>query len=383
MFVDGNVILLLETGADYFPALEAAIDGATTEVHLEAYIFEDDATGRRIAGALSRAAERGVVVRVLVDGFGARSFVGGMMPLLESAGVSVLIYRREIGPWTFRRHRLRRLHRKLVVVDAAVAFVGGINIIDDFDSGVPSFPRHDYAVRVEGPLLKPIVASVHRMWWLVSWASLRQRMKRPVPVRVRANRVGTVRAAFLIRDNLRHRRDIEDAYLDAIRGARDEVIIACAYFLPGRRFRQALTIASARGVKVVLLLQGLSDHPTLAYATRSLYPYFLERGIRLFEYQRSYLHAKVAVIDRRWATVGSSNIDPFSLLMAREANVVVNDQGFAQELRASLLRAMHEGASELHSEDLRHLPAIRRLASWLAYQFVRLAIGLAGYRGKH
>ncbi|HRP75655.1 MAG TPA: cardiolipin synthase ClsB [Rhodocyclaceae bacterium] len=383
MFVDGNAVTLLETGADYFPALEAAIDSATTEVYLETYIFENDATGQRIADSLICAAKRGVTVRVLVDGFGARAFVDRVMPVLEDGGVSVLIYRREIRALSLRRHRLRRLHRKLAVIDATVAFVGGINIIDDLDPAGPMFPRHDYAVRVEGPLLKPIVASVHRMWWLVSWASMKKRVRRPMAPRLRTAPVGSVRAAFLIRDNLRHRRDIEDAYLQAIQGARSEVIIACAYFFPGRRFRQALTVASARGVKVVLLLQGLSDHPTLAYATRALYPYLLGRGIRLFEYHRSYLHAKVAVVDRRWATVGSSNIDPFSLLMAREANVVVDDAGFALELHESLTRAMHDGASELRHEDWGRLPAIRRFASWLAYQFVRLAIGAAGYRGKH
>jgi cardiolipin synthase A/B len=383
MFLDGNAVTLLETGADYFPALESAIDSARTEVYLETYIFENDATGQRIALALVRAAQRGVVVRVIVDGFGARGFADRVMPVLEQGGVSVLIYRREIRTLSMRRHRLRRLHRKLVVIDAKVAFVGGINIIDDLDPGGPVFPRHDYAVRVEGPLLKPIVTSVYRMWWLVSWARLKKRAKRPAPPPLHADPVGSVRAAFVIRDNLRHRRDIEDAYLHAIDGARREVIIACAYFFPGRRFRQALTVASARGVKVVLLLQGLSDHPTLAYATRALYPYLLGRGIRLFEYHRSYLHAKVAVVDRRWATVGSSNIDPFSLLMAREANVVVEDEGFALELHGSLMRAMYDGASELRHEDWRRLPAIRRFASWLAYQFVRLAIGVAGYRGKH
>ena len=141
--------------------------------------------------------------------------------------------------------------------------------------------------------------------------------------------------------------------------------------------------AARRGVRVTLLLQGLVDHPMLAYATRALYPLLLDNGIRLFEYHRSYLHAKVAVVDGRWATVGSSNIDPFSLLLAREANVVVDHAGFAEALRASLERAMEEGARELRPEDWHRLPRIRRIASWLAYQFVRFMVGVAGYRGHH
>lgn len=380
---DDNSIVLLQNGTEYFPALESAIDLAAQEIYLETYLFENDETGRRFADALSRAANRGVMVRVLVDGFGGRPFRESLMSGLEAAGVAVLIYRPNISPISLRRHRLRRLHRKLVVIDARLAFVGGINIIDDIPQGGPLPPRLDYAVRVQGPLLMPIVAAVRRLWWLVSWANLKRRERSTSHAPLVARPAGKVRAAFLIRDNLGHRRDIEEAYLEAIRSARVEVVIASAYFFPGRRFRQALTVASQRGVSVIVLLQGLSDHPILAYATRALYPYFLGNGIRLFEYHLSYLHAKVAVVDRSWATVGSSNIDPFSLLLAREANVVVDDSGFALQLRESLALAMSTGAEELRPEDWRRLPIIKRVTTWLAYQCVRLAIGIAGFRGKH
>ena len=170
---------------------------------------------------------------------------------------------------------------------------------------------------------------------------------------------------------------------EAIARARRDIVIANAYFFPGRRFRHALAEAAARGVRITLLLQGLADHPMQAYATRALYPYFLACGMRLFEYHRSHLHAKVAVIDDHWATVGSSNIDAFSLLLAREANVVVDDVGFARQLRGSLEAAMAEGAQELRASDWRRLPLLRRGLSWLAYQCVRLAIGLAGLGRVH
>ncbi|MGL1833212.1 cardiolipin synthase ClsB [Rhodocyclaceae bacterium SMB388] len=381
-FLAGNRVELLESGAQYFPAIEREMDRAASEIYVETYIFEADATGRRIAAALGRAAARGVTVRVLVDGFGGRPFVDALLEPLAAAGVAVLVYRPEIRALSLRRHRLRRLHRKLVVVDARVAFVGGINIIDDLTKGGPPSPRYDYAVRVEGPLLPSIVASVRRLWWLVSWANMKRRGKRLALPAPRGEPIGDMRAAFLIRDNLGHRRDIEEAYLGAIDAAREEVLIASAYFFPGRRFRHALTVAARRGVRVIILLQGLSDHPILAYATKALYPYFLDRGIRLFEYHQSYLHAKVAVIDRHWATVGSSNIDPFSLLLAREANVVVDDPIFATRLRDSLENAIVAGASELHKEHWRRLPALRRMATWFAYQFVRFAIGIAGFRGR-
>jgi cardiolipin synthase len=382
-FVGGNRVVLLECGADYFPALVAAIDAAESEVHLETYIFENDTTGNCVAGALIRAAQRGVTVRVLVDGFGARAFIDTLMPRLAAQGVQVQVYRREFARLSFKRHRLRRLHRKVAMIDARLAFVGGINIVDDLEPDGPQYPRHDYAVSVEGPLLEDIRASVHHLWWLVSWVSLRRRQPRPAPHTQPIAEVGHTRAAFVIRDNLRRRRDIEEAYLQAIGRARTDVTVACAYFFPGRRFRHVLVGAAGRGVRVTLLLQGLSDHPLLAYATRALYPYLLGRGIRLYECHQSYLHAKVAVVDTHWATVGSSNIDPFSLLLAREANIVVDDEEFARTLRTSLDRAISESATELRPEDWERLPRLHRFAAWLAYQVVRLAIGIAGYRAKH
>jgi cardiolipin synthase len=382
-FLGGNRLLLLENGEQYFPDVIAEIDAARREVHVETYLFQNDITGRRMADALARAAHRGVCVRLMVDGYGARPFVENLMHDVVLAGVEVLVYRRDLGGFRVTRRRLRRLHRKIITVDARVAWVGGINIIDDFVQDGPLHPRYDYAVRIEGPLVRSAVHAVHHLWWLVSWANLRQRSAMPRVVSRDTSRPGDVRAALLVRDNLGHRRDIEEAYLSAIASAQREIVIACAYFFPGRAFRQALVDAAARGVRVILLLQGLADHPMLANATRALYPYFLDNGIRLFEYNRSYLHAKVAVVDGRWATVGSSNIDPFSLLLAREANVVVDHAGFAVQLRDSLGRAMAEGASELHREHWRRLPRLRRIASWLAYQFVRFMIGIAGFRGLH
>jgi len=382
-FQDGNLLTLLETGQAYFPALEAAILGATREIFLETYIFQDDRVGRSIAAALRAAALGGVQVRVLVDGFGSAGFVTTLMPELLEAGVEVMVFRRELKPFALRRHRLRRLHRKLVVVDGRVAFVGGINLIDDFDTLAPGHPRHDYAVQVEGPLLASILATMERLWRQVRWARLRRRPRPLGSLSAEATPTGPSRAAFVIRDNLRHRRDIEDAYLQAIHRAQRDILIANAYFLPGRRFRQALVEAARRGVQVTLLLQGRTEYLLQHYATRALYPHLLASGVRLFEYRRSFLHAKVAVVDEAWATVGSSNIDPFSLLVAREANLVVADPAFADELRGRLGLAMAEGATELRAEDWRRRSVLARAASWLAYTVVRIAIGMSGYGARH
>jgi cardiolipin synthase len=379
----GNRLTLLNSGAEYFPALIAAIDEAQHEVHLESYIFEDDLTGHAVAGALIAAARRGVSVRVLVDGFGAPAFAGKLMPSLADAGVMALIYRPDIARFQLRRHRLRRLHRKLVVVDWRIAFVGGINVIDDLNTPHQVPPRYDYAVRIEGPLLTPIQAAMHRLWEIVVWANFKRRYRITGSKAVDQPPCGEQAAAFLIRDNIRHRRDIEEAYLEAIAGAREDILIANAYFLPGRRFRRALSDAAQRGVQVTILLQGRIEYRLLHYATQALYGKLLSAGIRIFEYHHSFLHAKVAVIDDLWATVGSSNIDPFSLLLAKEANIVAFDGKFAAELRLSLGKAMQEGARELPQNRWQQLPWHARLLRWASYNLVRIAVGISGYGAKH
>jgi cardiolipin synthase len=381
-FVAGNRLSLLESGSEYFPALIAAIDAAQHEVHLESYIFADDTMGRRVAAALVGAAQRGVAVRVLVDGFGARDFAAGIGASLAAAGVEVMTYRPEAGRYRFRRHRLRRLHRKLATVDGRIAFVGGINVIDDFDDGHSAAARFDYAVSVEGPLVASIHADVRHVWRLVRWASLGRRPPPPAALPVAPPVVGTTLAALRIRDNLRHRRDIENAYLGAIARARREILIANAYFLPGRRFRKELLAATQRGVTVRLLLQGQTDHILLHYATQSLYDRMLSAGVHIYEYQPAELHAKVAVIDDDWATVGSSNIDPFSLLLSREANVEVRDAVLAGELRASLEAAIKGAAREIRLEDQRRRAWPARLASHIAYSLARFLIGVTRYAGK-
>lgn len=385
MIVDyqtGNAITLLETGDDYFPALESAMDAAQQEVHLECYIFEADATGRRITDAMKRARARGVTVRLVIDGFGSQALPAAWQQELRDAGVRLLVFRPRISPWTLRRHRLRRLHRKVCVVDARVAFIGGINIIDDRDAPDRK-PRYDYAVRIEGPLLAPIYDAVRRLWVRLVFARLGSRKKDVKALTVAAAPAGKVNAAFLLRDNLRHRGDIEDAYLAAIESAKSEIIIANAYFFPGRKFRQAMLDAAKRGVRVVLLMQGEVEYLLLFYATRGLYGSFLDAGIEIYEYHQSNLHAKVAVVDERWATVGSSNIDPFSLMLAQEANVVVDDIEFTTALRDSIKRAIEQGATRMEKTRWANEPLRRRFFTWLCYGFARFAIGAIGYAGWH
>ena len=380
--LEGNRLTLLESGAAYFPALEAAIASARHEVYLETYIFADDATGRRIARALAEAAAQGVRTSVLVDGMTVKRYSRGIRDRLLASNVSLGIYRPDISPWNFRRTRLRRLHRKLAVIDGCVAFVGGINVIDDMHTPGHKPPRYDYAVRIEGPLVAEIRVEADRLWRLVALSNFKEWWEAAAPLEQPAVS-GFQRAAFLVRDNFRHRSDIEDAYLAAIEGANEEIILASAYFFPGVAFRRALIAAARRGVRVVILLQKRVEYVLLHYASRALYGQLLDGGVQLYEYGASFLHAKVAVVDGRWATVGSSNIDPLSLLLSREANVVADDRRFAQELRERLIERIAAGATPVSRPRWRKNPLGLRVRIWIAYGAARLLMGWFGYAEKH
>ena len=411
---EGHEVLLLEGGDQYFPALCAAVDEAAHSVFLETYIFEDDAAGRRVAAALARAARRGVAVHLTVDGYGTPALTGEVRDALRSSGVRVEIFRPERRRLSLDRRRLRRLHRKIAVIDGRTAFVGGINILDDrFDPnhGPLDAPRLDFAVRVRGPVVANILLAAQRMWWALGLihralgvvrgprggalpsgapnpvprdmstdtsADARPADARPADARpTDARPVGGLRAMFVLRDNFRFRRAIEQQYLLAIHGARREVLIATAYFFPGARFRKALIEAAARGVRVRLLLQGRAEYRLPHYASHAFYDELLAAGVEIVEYRRSFLHAKVAVIDDA-ATVGSSNIDPFSLLVAREANLFVFDAAFAARLRARILHALEQGGVAVQAAVHARRGWLVRILNALARTLLRAALAFSG-----
>jgi cardiolipin synthase len=380
VFTQGNFITLLRSGEEYFPALEAAIRHAKREIYLETYIFQLDEIGLRIGEALMEAAQRGVAVYLLLDGFGCQDLPKPYLKKLTVFGVQVIVYRQKTSPWTLEKNRLHRLHRKMVVVDRRTAFVGGINIIDDYDVPKDATPRLDYAVEVEGEIVKDIYQAMHKLWRRLAWLHMRAKPKFIANRYFEASvdKQTGMKAALVLRDNILHRRDIEEAYLSAIANAKNEIIIANAYFLPGWRFRKALLEAAERGVKVKLLLQGRLEYFYM-FASHAFYNQFLQQGIEIFEYHKSFMHSKVAVIDGEWATVGSSNIDPFSLLLAREANVIVLDKKFAQELRTDILKTINDGAIQISIEKWQRRHLLGRFASWLAYGGLRVFLGVIGY----
>ena len=346
----GNSLSLRCNGDAYFPALLTAINEATSTIRLETYLYADDAIGHAVTSALCAAATRGVDVRLVVDGFGARNIDLHHLPRLTQAGVQVRVYRPEHHLWRHllsrKRSRLRRMHRKMALFDGGTAFIGGINILDDATDN-PSPTRLDFAVQIFGPMVQPIAEAIDRQWQTLSRRPLFHRSIKLAPTQTQPAPVGTIRAGLLLRNNLSQRRSIENAYVQAIQSARDHITLAMAYFIPSRNILNALLSASERGVKVRLLLQGKIEYRLQHYASQSLYRSLLNAGIRLYEYQPGFMHAKVGVIDGRWATLGSANLDPFSLLVAQEANIVIEDDAFCAQLEAKLQQEI-----ETHSQEI-------------------------------
>ena len=412
----GNDISLLENGIQLFPALCAAFDAATTSIHVEMYIFRLDIAGKQLLHHLMLAAKRGLKVRVVIDGYGSAAEDETIARALRAAGGQCRIYRPEPKHFTLKSFdfmRLRRLHRKIVVVDGTVGFVGGINFEDDYSTADPDVrttdPRYDYAVRVAGPIVADLVEALDLLWlgarkyskdsdgasyadgepghrtqksarrWRhMHLKHLRARLSASsVSSAAHANASLNMRAAVILRDNLRYRHTIERAYLFHIAAAKTEIIIANAYFLPGGKLRRALIDAAHRGVKVRLLLQGKIEYQMQYHATRWIYDLFLREGIEIYEYLPSFLHAKVAVIDGV-SFVGSSNLDPFSLLLAREANVLIDDAGFTTQLRQSLENAMTRGSRIIELTLYGRRPLLGRIADGLCYLLLRIGVALSG-----
>ena len=400
---DGHQIRLIEGGQSYFDALVAALDQARSQVHLETYIFDFHGAAARVAEALERAALRGLRVWVVVDGVGTPKLPQEWQERFLLAGVAWRVYSPLGTLGLLIPSRWRRLHRKLCVIDGELAFCGGINILDDWydpHHGTLAQPRLDFAVSARGVLVQQMQETMEQLWWRIQGvhhAKQQQFTEALSSLRVAGVHVpwkhhedlaleaqAFAKAGLLLRDNVLNRGQIERAYLKAIGAARHEIVIANAYFLPGRRVREALIHAAKRGVRVRLLLQGRYEYFMQYHAARPVYGALLAAGIEIHEYAASFLHAKVAVIDpdhdRPWATVGSSNLDPLSLLLAREANVMVADKAFAQQLHQRLMLAIEQQSNPVGMQTFTKSPWHLRLRDRVAFALMRLALFLTGNR---
>jgi len=373
---DGNQVDLLINGEEFYPSVFDAIARARREVLLETFILRDDKVGRGLRQVLIDAAQRGVRVEVIADGYGTPDLDASYLGALLDAGVCLHLFDPQPLLLGVRTNLFRRLHRKHVVVDGTVAFVGGINFSADHLADFGPMAKQDYAVRIEGPG----VADIRR----ACLDLLRQYGDMPAADAVQTSGpVGPCRTCVAIRDNLHRRTEIEQHYLRAIGQAKERLVIANAYFFPGYRLLRALRDAAKRGVQVRLILQGLPDMPLVRLCSKLLYDTLLRDGVEIHEYCDRPLHGKVAVADRRWATVGSSNLDPLSLSLNLEGNLVIEDAGFAGQLDDHLQRLAADSCRRVTRKAARRGYWWRAPLVFLSFHFLRHFPAIAGQLPAH
>lgn len=374
-WIEGNDIRLLENGEEFFPRVFARIANAREEVVIETFILFEDKVGLQLHQALVVAARRGVQIDMTIDGFGSPGLSDEFIGSLVDVGVRIHVFdpgKRLLG---WRINVLRRMHRKIAVIDGEVAFVGGINYSADHLADYGPEAKQDYSVEIHGPLVAEIhrfthmaLAQGHRYQRRRHWWRNRSRLRSSPDTQPHA---GSAAAMLVVRDNGAHQGDIEKHYRVAIRAARRRVVIANAYFFPGYRLIRELRRAARRGVDVRLILQGEPDMAIVKTAAAMLYQHLLGAGVRIYEYCERPLHGKVALMDDEWATVGSSNLDPLSLSLNLEANVIIRDRAFNQHLHERLEHLVRHSCRQILREDLGELRGWVLVRSFLVYHFTR------------
>ncbi len=379
-WIPGNRLQLLENGEAFFPRVFEAIASARHEVILETFILFEDKVGLALHAALRQAARQGARVDITLDGFGSPELSQAFIAPLTEAGVHIHVFDPAPRLWGWRTNVLRRMHRKIVVVDGQRAFVGGINYSADHLLDYGPQAKQDYAVEIEGPLVAHIRGFAVRAIAAGQDSRRRQGMAAGTREQVLARfpplpqlpaPAGHMAALFITRDNHRHRNDIEKHYRIAIRAARQRVTIANAYFFPGYRLLREMRRAARRGVRVELVLQGEPDMAIVKKAARLLYHHLLDAGVHIYEYTQRPLHGKVAISDQEWSTVGSSNLDPLSLSLNLEANVIIRDREFNRTLADKLDALIGQHCRQISAQGLEEPRWWRVLRSVLVFHVLR------------
>lgn len=369
-----NQVRLVWGGTGYFTLLEELIDKAQHSVQLQTYIFESDKTGTMIGEALIRAVKRNVAVYLLADGYASQGMSRTFIRKLGAAGVHFRFFE------PFLRSRYfyvgRRMHHKVTVVDARYALIGGVNIANRYNDFPGKAAWLDTALYIEGEGAISLFNFCRTFWSkdLASTLTIPSDLNdflKSVPeegcssVRIRRN------------DWLKRKSEIWRTYFDLFNNATESITIMCSYFLPGRRLRKAMAKAAARGVDVRVVLAGLSDVMLAKRAERYLYDWMLRSGIKLYEYQRTVLHAKIAVVDNHWVTVGSYNVNNVSAYASIELNADVRNRTFAKKVRHSLDGIIANDCIEVTTDKFKvNLSVLKRTVQFFSYLFVEFVLRL-------
>ena len=360
---DNGYIQLLHSGEMYFLQLKKLIDYAQKEIHLQTYIFEDDETGNDIADCLKRAAQRKVKVYVLLDAYGSATLPDSFVQDFIHHGISIRFFSPLFSLNNF--YLGRRMHHKVLVVDGKMAVIGGINIANKYRGIQELEPWLDFAVQLDCPAAEDL-QKLCRDYFLKKGSS-----KKIKPV---LHSAGSALVGIIQNDWLKNKTEVCDAYTNAILRAKKEIVIIGSYFLPGKKMSKALKKASKRGVKITLILAGISDVPLVRRATEHLYTTFLHDHIKIYEWNKSVLHGKAAIVDNQWSTIGSFNLNSLSCYGSIEMNVEIHSSGFAEALRLDFNRVINECREVTKSSFEKRANIVNRLADWLSYQIIRTTI---------
>lgn len=377
-----NKVELIRGGKQYFEVLHEMIENAKESIHLQTYIYDDDETGTRVAEALIDAANRNVKVYVLVDGYASQSLSRTFKDMLEGAG----IHFRFFEPLFKSRHFYfgRRLHSKVVVTDTKYALVGGVNITDRYND-MPAEPAWlDFALFVEGPVVKEVCI----LCWK-NWKGYPRRMKKTPceeqESRFHFNSSETSKVRMRRNDWVRNKLEISNSYIEMFKNAKAHITILSSYVLPGSIFRKNLEKAIKRGVKVKMIISGESDIKMVKYAERYWYDWLMRNNIQIYEYTRTVLHGKLAVCDSEWMTIGSYNVNDLSAYASIELNFDVRDPRFINKVENVLQNIIEKDCILISKEEhlVRNRNLVKRFGQWFSYSIIRLTFNIFTFYYRH
>lgn len=360
-------VVLVHSGDDYFSRLRNIIRHAKIEIHFQTYIFDNDSTGNEIVEALKEAASRNVKIYMLLDGYGSNSFSDKVVNELTLKGINFRFFSANIF------YIGRRLHHKIVVADGNIALIGGINIADKYRGTATKEPWLDYAAQIESEV---IAEQLHQLCEKIYFKKKRIKKEIINPV---FHLVDGIPLRIIRNDWLKRKNEISKTYISIIQNAKKEVVIVGSYFLPGRRLSNALKNAAKRGVKIKIILSGISDLPIVMWATNYVYTSFLKQGIELFEWKKSVLHGKLAVVDNKRTTIGSYNLNQLSSYGSIEMNVEINSVVFSKSLSVHLIGIIKQCDSITFETLTVRNGIFTRLKNWFAYRLIRIALIIVTY----
>ena len=369
-YTKNNQVELVPGGKKYFDLLLSLIQNATSSIHLQTYIFADDQTGIFVADALKSAAVRGVQVYLLVDGYASKN----LTPLFVNQLQTVGIHFRFFEPIFKSSHFYfgRRLHHKVIVIDVKYGLIGGLNVANHYND-LPENPSWlDFAVLVEGEIVQQLCTLCWKTWNGFTTSDKAFDCANNLNDR-HFDSEQQVNIKMIRNDWVRGKNEISKAYLSMFQSSKREITILCSYFFPGKKIRRQMLKAAQRGVKIKVIVAGLSDVLVAKYAERWLYTWLLRNKITIYEYQKNILHAKVAVCDDSWMTIGSYNINDISAYASIELNLELQNAAFCGEVRQLMDTIIATDCIEITTEhSLKTNTLYHKLVCWLAYRCTRI-----------